>query len=416
MNKITTADQALVRRLNMSTVLDYVRFHAPLSRAELAAHIGLTRSTVSSIIDELISQGYVHETNRQDPKIGRPGTDLQLNPDGGFAVGVELGVGYVKVVVTNFTADILWRRTEQLDPSIPQVVMLECAENLIEAALAFGTQSGLRALGIGVGIPGLVDTRQGKLIFAPNLKWVDMPIRLIWSTRFGLPVFVENDANCATLSEYFYGAAHNVQDFIYLWTGIGMGGGIVIGGRLFRGINGFAGEIGHTALFENGDLCGCGRHGCWEAYVNEAAVIRRAQAKLNDYPDSILPVLAQNNPEQINFAMIVEAARQDDALAIQVLGEIGHLLGVGTANLVNIFNPELVILGGSFTPAGKWITPVIARVVQETVLPPLRSSIRVQTSTLEGDACVLGTVALVLDDIIREPLYSLQGVNQQAFA
>ncbi len=407
MDKPRTADQAFVRRLNTSIVMDSIRFFAPLSRAELAVRTGLNRSTVSSIIDDLIDQGFVHETNREDPKIGRPGMLLQINPEGGFAIGVEIGVDFIFVILTNFIAEVLWHARVPIAPSEPQIAILERAENMIEEAMEYGASLAMRPLGIGVGVPGLVDIHLGKLVYAPNLKWSDMPIRLMWMRRFNLPVFVENEANCAALGEYFYGVAHDVKNSIYIKTGVGLGGGIMIGGRLFKGTHGFGGEIGHVTIYQGGETCGCGRVGCWETYVSSPAILRFARHALEAHPGSLILELANGDPEQLTPEIVIEAAGKSDPAAISVLEEVGGHLAVGAANLVNIFNPEMIVLGGMLAPAGPWVIPVMKDYFQKNLLWPLRDSIRIEVTTHIEDATTLGAVALVLDDIVREPVYAL---------
>jgi predicted NBD/HSP70 family sugar kinase len=258
------ADQGLIRKLNTAVILDILRRHAPLSRAELAARTGLNRSTVSIIVNSLIEEGFVQETDLQSPKIGRPGMLLMLNPKGGFAVGVEIGVDFISVILTDFVANVLWRGRVLSDPVEDQIRVIDRASELTQQAIDTGLEQGLRPLGIGLGVPGLVDIRQGKLVFAPNLRWTNVPLRLMWSQRFDLPIFVENEANAAALGEYYFGAARGVNSFIYLSAGIGLGGGVLIDGKLFRGSNGYAGEVGHMTVDPEGELCGCGKRGCWE--------------------------------------------------------------------------------------------------------------------------------------------------------
>jgi glucokinase-like ROK family protein len=407
MNKYKISDQAFVREFNTSVVMDHLRLYAPVSRAELAVRTGLNRSTITLIINELIDRGFVHETERQDTRIGRPGMLLQFNPNGGFAIGVEIGVDFISVILTNFVADVLWKRYESVAPGTDRIAMMELAENIISQAFAYGKEINLRPLGIGVGIPGLVDASQGKLVYAPNLKWTDIPVRLIWMSRFNVPVFVENEANCAALGEYFYGVAHDTKDFIYLKTGIGLGCGIMVGGRLFKGTNGFAGEAGHMTLYRGGEVCGCGRRGCWETYVSPLSIILSVVSKLNEGKASIIPDLVNDDLSKITLNIVVEAAEIKDPVACSTLDEIGVHLGIGIANLVNIFDPGLIVLGGALSLCGKWLTPVIAQVLQENALPPLRDRVRIEVSARGEDACTIGAAALVLDDLLREPMGSM---------
>lgn len=418
MSRPKTADLALMRKFNTTTVMECLRRHAPLSRAELSVRTGLNRSTISSIIDDLIDKGYVHETMLQDNKIGRPGILLQFNPQGGCAVGIEIGVDFLQVLLTNFTAGILWQRrvphtvNDVSDPLRGQIAVLERAETMISEALEFGKTLDLRPLGIGVGVPGLVDANQGKLVFAPNLKWQDTPIRLMWTRRFNLPVFVENEANCAALGEFYYGVAHDVNDFIHISTGIGLGGGIMLNGHLFKGSRGYAGEIGHMTIYEDGEVCGCGRRGCWETYAGPRALLRRVRQVLQQMDtasaaQSLLLGMVNGEIEQITTQHVVDAARHGDEVALNALKEVGRHLAIGITNLANIFNPEMVVLGGALSLYSPWLIPIIREYTDKNLLPPLRGSLRIEASVQGLDACALGAATLVLDDIVREPLYSI---------
>ena len=399
-----TADQGLLRKLNTAISLDVLRRCAPLSRAELAARTGLNRSTVSIIVNSLIEEGLIQETDLQNSKVGRPGMLLELNPKGGFAIGVELGVDCISVILTDFIAQIQWREQACSDPNEDQISIIERATNLTQHALDFGLSQGLRPLGIGMGVPGLVDLRQGKLIFAPNLHWKNVPLRLIWSQRFNLPVFVENEANAAALGEYYFGAAQGVDDFIYLSTGIGLGAGIVLGGKLFRGSHGYASEVGHMTVDPHGELCGCGKHGCWETQVGPRAVIRRVRKTLETGVASALCSLVHGDLESISFEGVVQAASQGDSVALSALQEVGEQLGIGVANLVNVFNPELIVLGGALNHASTILLPIVTRLINENALAPARENVRLAASAHGTDACLMGAVALVLDDILREPI------------
>jgi glucokinase-like ROK family protein len=407
MNKrITTANQLLVRRLNTVSVMEVLRLYAPLSRAELSARTGLNPSTVSSIVSELIGSAFIQETTLQDARIGRPGMLLELNPAGGGAVGVEIGVDFLSIVLTNFTAEVLWSKRIAHSEGEPQVNLLEKTEALISEVLECSRSSGLRPLGIGVGAPGLVDGNQGKLVFAPNLSWKDTPLRLMWTNRFNLPVFVENEANSGAMGEYYYGVAHGMEDFIYLSTGIGLGGGIMIGGKLFKGSHGFAGEIGHTTIYGDGELCGCGSRGCWETYVGPRYMIQRIRQTLVDGHQSMLNELVEGDLNRLTVDMVIAAADAGDQIALAALKEVGIHLGVGVSNLINIFNPELVVVGGVLSPASPWLIPMIQESIRRKALPPLVENVQIVPSQLGLDSCVMGAIALVLDDVLREPLYS----------
>jgi glucokinase-like ROK family protein len=400
-----TADQVLVRKLNTSLILDCLRTCGPLSRARISAATGLNRSTVSSVISGLLKRYLVREVGLHPSEGGgRPGMLLELNPEGGCAVGAELGVDFISVILTDFVAQILWRQRIVSDPQEEQDAIIERAASLIRQALDIGEERGLRPLGIGLGVPGLVDIREGSLVFAPNLRWRDVPFQRMWTERFDLPVFVENEANAAALGEYYFGIARDVQSLIYLSAGIGLGAGIVFNGRLFRGSGGYAGEVGHMTVDRDGQLCGCGKRGCWETVVGPSAIVRRVKETLGDGSGSRIHALVDGDLSRIDVDVVVQAAQAGDPVARQALEEVGVELGVGIANLVNAFNPEMVVLGGALSLASPFLLPVIEETVQEHALAQPYEVVEVTASAHGADAAVMGAVALVLDDILREPV------------
>ncbi len=403
MFKPATADQSLVRKLNTAVVLDILRRKAPVSRAELSSVSGLNRSTISNIINQLIEDGLVQETEFQSARVGRPGMELIFNPKGGFAIGIEIGVDFLSIILTDFTANVLWRKRIHSDPNAGQLDVIESSFRLAQEAVEIGERQGLRPLGIGLGAPGLVDIRQGKLMFAPNLKWQDVPLRLMWNQRFNLPVYVENEANAAALGEYYFGVARDINHFVYLSAGVGLGGGIMIDGKLFRGAKGYASEIGHVTLDPNGELCGCGKRGCWETLVGPRAVVQRVQHVLSAGEPSMLGSQNGGDLSKLTFEGIVEAAKAGDVVALTALQEVGHNLGLGIANLVNIFNPELIVFGGVLNLASSILLPILEDVVCENSLKVSCQDLRIAVSAHGVDACVMGAIALVLDDILREP-------------
>jgi glucokinase-like ROK family protein len=402
MQQQRSADQEMVRKVNKSLVLNTMRLHAPISRAEVANLTGLNRSTISNIVSVLIDEGLVCEQEPQGSKIGRPSIALTLRPDGGAVIGVEIGVDFISVLLTDFVAAPIWEEWIDLDGSLSQIEILVKAEQTIEHAISLAGERRLRVLGIGVGLPGLVNVDQGVLIFAPNLKWRDVPLRLMWNQRFHLPVYIENEANLAALGEYYFGIARGVDQFVYLSSGIGLGGGVIMHGKLYRGGLGFAGEIGHIQRDPQGELCGCGRRGCWETQVGPRAVLRRIKTVLHATPTMPRPAGTAEDLSNLTFGMVVDAALHGDPLCRQAIEAVGVNLGMGIADLANIFNPELVVVGGALSLGREILLPVIEQTVVHEVLSPISTSVRIAFSERGKEACVFGAVAIVLDDILRE--------------
>lgn len=396
-----TGDQEKVRIVNRSLILNALRLYAPISRAQLAYITGLTRGTVSNIVTILIEEGLVFEDELQGSKIGRPPILLGLRPDGGAVVGVEIGVDFISVLLTNFVAQTLWEiRVKTTSQS--QTDIISQAENYIDQALKIAKEKKLGPLGIGVGLPGLVNVRQGNLITAPNLHWTNVPLRLIWNQRFHLPVYIDNEANLAALGEYYFGIARNVDNFIYLSSDIGLGGGIVIGGRLFRGGHGYGGEIGHIQRDPQGELCGCGRVGCWETQVGPRPVLRRVKKEFQTHHDQMLLDACSGNLDNLTFDIVVQFALNGNSICRQAIDEVAVNLGMGIADLVNVFNPDLIVIGGAFIQAKEILHSTIEKTIFSNALQPSTENLRIEFSERDTEACVLGAVAVVLDDILRE--------------
>lgn len=401
--KPNTADQAWVRRMNRSIILEVFRTQRTLSRARLADETGLNPSTVSSIIGELIQENLIRETDLIQSSTGRPGRLLEINPDGGCALGIEINVDYIALIVTDFAANVIWRKHEHSNPDKGQDAIMNQALKLAKQASEFIENRKCTLLGVGVGVPGLVDVGSGLLRTAPNLHWENVPIRDVLATHFDCPIYVENEANAAALGEYYFGAVRNVKDFIYLSSGIGLGSGIVIDGKLFRGMFGYAGEAGHMTLDINGDLCGCGKRGCWETFVGPRAVEQRVRRAVREGAKSILSEMANGDIKKIVFEDVVQAAYGGDRIAIDALTEVAFYLGVGIANLVNLFNVEVIVIGGALNKVSPLLLKDVERVVNENTLVMDKDQFKIIPSVHGADACVMGAIALVLDDIVREP-------------
>ncbi len=326
--RTATADQLFVRKHNTAVILDCLRLNAPLSRADISNKTGLNRSTVSSIVNELILNRRVRETKLQESKLGRPGMSLELSPDGACAIGVEIGVNFISILLADFVAQPMWRHRIAIDSQLEQKVFIDRTKNLVQEALSRANARGSHPVGIGVGVPGLVNIERGELMFAPNLKWSNVPLRDLLTNCFDLPVYVENDANAAALGEYYFGVARGVQTLIYVSADVGLGGGIVLGGKLFRGSGGYAGEVGHISVNPDGELCGCGRRGCWETVIGPRAVVRQVRKTLSSGTASLIRDLAKDDLQSITFDHVIQAAEAGDAVAVEALREVGMWLGM----------------------------------------------------------------------------------------
>jgi glucokinase-like ROK family protein len=400
-----TGDQALVREINLSTVLSYLQENIPLSRAQLANLIGLNKTTVSSLVEELLDRGLVHQVGQDTSGGGRPATLLDLAPQAGCIIGLALGVDFISAVLTDFAGQVRWRHLQETDPTESQDAIITQTLRLVDKALAANQSCGARLLGLGLATPGTVNVEEGVLIFSPNLQWRNVPFRQIFHEHAGLPVFVDNDANAGAVAEHLFGVAQQAQDFIFIFAGVGVGGGLFLKGELYRGTGGFAGEIGHTnfMLEPYRAPCRCGNRGCWETYTNQYSIVERVRARLAVRRNSLIPQLMAEQHSPLTVPIILQAAEANDAEAMEALTEAGSAMGLGIANLVNIFNPEMVILGGTLSAAGKYLLPAIKEAVEKTALPEIRQQVQILLSAFGPDASVMGAAALVIEAILSNP-------------
>lgn len=407
MDNKTTADQAFVRELNLSLVLRRIHNEAPLSRAQLAADTGLNKSTVSSLVEELMKLGLIHETGMNSAGAGRPATLLEINPQAGCIVGVELGVDFVSVALTDFLGKILWRKVAGTDPAEAQDRVLGHTFQLLDEAIEVCRGMSLPLLGIGLATPGTVDLNEGMLVFAPNLHWHNVPFRKLFSEHSGLRVFVENDANAAAVAEHLFGIARRCSDFVFVFAGVGIGGGFFLNGQLYRGKNGYAGEIGHSPIMAEPlqSPCHCGNRGCWETYANQYSIIQRVQARLEVKRSSIIPNLMAEQKAPLSISLIKQAADAGDAEAMSSFAEAGTAMGQGLAAIINFLNPEKIILGGPLSIAARYMLPSVQEAVAKHCLPEIGKRVSVELSQFGADASLIGAIAIVVDDVLSNPTH-----------
>jgi glucokinase-like ROK family protein len=403
-NHYRTGDQALVREINLSVIMNHLRTNAPISRAALADATGLNKTTVSSLVNELIERQFVQEIGPASPSSGRPAILLKLNPTAGFIVSCEIGVGFILVICTDFSPKINWRHEEHFDLTLGQHVILDRALAILNQAIEVGSTACGKLLGLSVGVPGLVNQVTESLLFAPNLGWRNLPIRDIIQESINVPLFVDNEANFAALGEHYFGAAQGYNEVLYISaTGVGLGGGIVHGGRVFSGVTGFGAEFGHMTMDPDGAICKCGNQGCWETQVSQQALFRHVWRRVDQGEVSRLSEMTDGRRASLTVPLVVDAARAGDAVALEAMEIIGRHLGIGIASLVNALNPELVVFGGILSLAGEFLMPVIEKEVERRALKWNREAMQLVLARHSSDACVMGGVAAVYQAILAQP-------------
>jgi predicted NBD/HSP70 family sugar kinase len=390
------ADQRAVRSFNLSAVARQIGEHGSRSRAQIAVGTGLNKTTVSSLVSELMARGVVCETGLDaDGSVGRPAHVLELDGERIAALGLEINVDYMTVCVCDLRGRVRHHAVVGHDnrENSPEFVIDELAR-LARGALDVCADLGLTVVGAGVCVPGLIDARTSMLAYAPNLGWRSFAVGERMRQALDDPPFpirVDNDGNLAALGELESGALRGVRHGLMLYGGIGVGGAVIIDGALFRGADGFAGEIGHVPVRpHDGERCSCGGRGCLETLVGQEAIAR------------MVGIDGARSEEATPAVVLAERLRAGDSAALKALDEVAAMLGVGIAAAVNLVNPERVVLGGTFATLAEWLLPGVAATLADR-MPDASPSVELRASALGEAATVRGGAALLLHELLADP-------------
>lgn len=396
-----TADQLLVKQINKSIVLNTIRKKGNISRAEIAGITGLNKSTVSFLVDELINEGFVKEEGPGESKGGRKPIILSINNKAGCIIGIDLDVNYILIVLTDLMANVIWEKKIDIKIGEDQQTIIERLIELIDEAISNTPETIRGILGIGIGVPGIVDYKKGSILLAPNLKWENVPLKQIIEDKFKIKAHIDNEANVGAIGEKWFGVGNKYNNLVYVSAGIGIGTGIIINGELYRGSVGLAGEMGHMTIDIHDHQCRCGNTGCWENYASEKALLEYINTQLlmgesDEYVN-------KNNIYTLNAIDIIDYARKGSKIAIEALKEIGKKLGVGVVNIINTFNPELVIIGNTLSLADDLVLKEVLKEVEDKSLVYRYYKVKIKTSKLKFHAGAIGAVSLVISELFAYP-------------
>lgn len=381
-----------LKRSNRAHLLNLLYFNEPTTRLDLSQMSGLSPATVTKIVGELIAEQIVIETGVEDSQGGRPRTTLQIDPRYGCFFGVDVGETHVYVelfdIKLNSLSDQRYALTSgDTDPQEIARMITEGVKTLQRAAAIPDD----KVLGVGVGMPGIVDRAGGVSIFAPNWGWHNVSLLELLQQQLHLPILLDNGAQAMALAEMWFGAGKGIRNLVVLLIGTGVGAGVITDGKLYRGVSNSAGEWGHTCIAVNGRPCRCGSRGCVEAYAGAPAIIDAIREL-----DPRSPLLRYEN--QVEIIRALRAAVSDaDSTAEAVLEQVSVTLGTGIGNLINLFNPQMIVIGGwSGTMLGDVLLARIQAIVQTVALRQPRAAATITLSRLGWDAVSLGAATLAL--------------------
>ena len=388
-NSSPLGNRDLIRAINRSIILNTIKTYGPIDRAQVARVTGLSPATVTGITSELIETGLIFEKAPGDSRGGRPPILLAINPKGGYVIGIKLMEDHALGALTDLEATVIAKDQVQLpDQSATNVIRM--LARLVERLISKAGIGKKKLIGVGIGLAGIVDFERGLLRQSPFFGWRDLPIRELLQPHVKVPIYLDNDVNTLSMAEQWFGAAQGIEDFLTLTVGRGIGLGIVANGRFYRGTGGGAGEFGHTLVDPDGPICDCGKRGCLETYVAYPGLLRDAQLF---------------NPNIKTMDELLDLNEKMDPEIISVLRKAGDLLGRSVANLINLLNPKLIIVGGEGVGLGKNFFDPMQSAIQKYSVSEMFRDCQIRIEPWGDDAWTRGAASLVLRQLFENPVH-----------
>ncbi|THE12495.1 ROK family transcriptional regulator [Bacillus timonensis] len=376
-----TWNQQVVKKNNKALVLQLIIEKEPISRADIAQVSGLNKTTVSTLVTELLEEDLIFESGPGASSGGRRPVILHFNKDAGYAIGVDIGVNYVLSVLTDLKGNILIEKNQTVTRTSYATIM-SIVQDMIQSLMTEMPKSRYGIVGIGVGVPGIVNN-EGAILLAPNLGWSNIQFKEDLEKLYKVPVIIENEANAGAVGEQQFGAGQDQDNILYISAGIGIGVGIFVNRALYKGKSGFSGEMGHMIIDMNGKRCNCGSRGCWEAYASEQALLEMSDSSVESLEE------------------LIQLAINGDKKAKELFEMIGNYLGFGINNIINTFNPEQVIIGNRLALAKEWIEEPIRNTIEKHTLSYHQNNLLLNFSKLGKYSTSLGVSAFVVDNFIK---------------
>lgn len=392
-----------VRNFNKHAAVDLIRFAGRgISRTDLAEQLGLTKAAVTSIVNDLISNQIILETESRSTASGRPPVVLEVNPNQGFVAAIDMGAMHLSVALGDFSARIL----EEVEVPFriadgPEKCLQEADRTLRE--LLDKSKLSLSALsGIGMGVPGPVIADEG-LVMAPPIMpgWDRFPIRETLEKKWKVALTLNNDAELGALGEWAFGAGRGEKNLAFIKVGSGIGAGLIINQQIYGGTTGSAGEIGHLTIDENGPLCNCGNHGCLEAFAGGHAIASQARKLVASGKRTLL---SETSMDSLTAFTVAEAARRGDLPSQEIVKRSGRYIGIAIAGLINLFNPSTVIIGGGVAEAGDLLTTPIRQAVRERSLRASEHGVRITAAMLGRRSSLIGALVQAINLALHDSI------------
>jgi len=386
-----------VRGFNRSLVLQAIRAYGPIARIELTELTSLTPTTITRLVDEFIKRGLVKEIGNVKGEIGRSRILLSINNEAYYVLGIDLARTSISCGVVDLSGNLLVTKRVSSDLTQHFPITLNTLKQTLYSLLEeINSQIKEKIIAIGIGSPGPLSSSKGIIISPPNFSgWKDIPLKEIIEEEFNIPTFIENDAKACALGEKWFGCCRDIDNFVYLAVGTGVGAGIIINGEIYRGAGELAGELGHTTVDIDGPHCSCGNYGCLELYTSVGSLIERIRKELKS--------LLKEDPLE-TLSLFYRVAREGDIKAVKLLNDYCFWLGIGVVNAINIFSPEAVVLGREALINGvDLIIPRVEKIVRERSFSIAAQQTKILASSIGENTGIIGAATIALQEFYKGP-------------
>lgn len=399
-----TGDKYIIKEINKSLILKIIRKHGPISRADIAKMLGLNPATVSSNIKNLMEDGIVREMGIGESSGGRRPILLVINEASLSCIGVIVQKDKVITAVVNLEGKMVSRVEMGFNGLVSEESILNCFLESIESAKK---KSGIDEdcfFGIGVGMHGIVNYKEGVSVYAPAFGWHNVDIKGRLEKKYHIPIIVDNDVRVMALGEKWFGIAQNVENFIFLNASSGIGSGVFINGELYRGVSCAAGEVGHIRAVENGKKCICGKFGCLDTVATVKSLIKDMVSSIQMGYGTCITDLVNGDLQQIDLDVIYKAAIERDELAVKSLEQVGRYLGVAVAEIINTLNPEMIIVGGELASTGDFIMKPLIETTEMLSMKECIMGVHIVPSMLKENCGVIGAATMAIQSVFNGPI------------
>jgi len=402
MDNIRRGNKQLIKELNRAIVINTILNYGPISRTRISEFTDLGLSTVSNIVADLIKKELIYETGEEESSGGRRAILLEFNCNDRFVLGIKIGLDGILIGLVNMKSKILSRHFIPSPVKSNEEIVLEVLIRAIRDLISKSHIKAEKIVGCGIGVSGLVNQKEGTLVFSKILGWKKIRFKEFLEKEFNFPIFVDKDVNALTLAEKRFGVGKKINNFICITFGKGVGAGIVIEGDIYHGSYGGAGDFGHIIIDKDGPLCYCGKRGCLEAFSSDQFIINKIKEALSNQQDTMIKDL-----NSITVDTVLKAAQKGDIISKNIFQEVGKNLAMGIVSLISLFDPELIVVGGEGVKSGELIFPTMRKVIRDNF--PFKKEIKIIPLQPGEEGWIIGAAELVLSEVFKTPIFKSKG-------